>query len=577
MRLCSPVFIVLMAVLAACSETDQSTPPGSVPVTQSDAPTTSQTGPLVQSASGLLRGTTVGSIDVFRGIPYAKPPIGNLRWRAPEEFPAWTGERDATEFGAPCVQPAVPPPFGVSVPWSEDCLTLNIYTPAVALEDGVQRPVLFWIHGGAFLIGSGSQPVYEGSDLAALNVVVVTINYRMGALGFLAHPSLSAEQPDGPLGNYGLLDQIAALRWVHDNIAQFGGDPDNVTIMGESSGGVSVTALMISPLAEGLYSKAIAQSSGGTAVFPRVRNKSQSGEADRGEAGQDGVRPDGTRPDGIGPDGVGPGETNPEVTGSGFGVASGETTGSNWTSALGLGPNPSVDEMRAVSASTIATSGFFSFPNIDDVVLTRSPGDAFARGEQAVVPFLAGSNSFEASLPTITDAMAQASLPLNYAQFLDRYAERNASPLPPKEELRGELFFVQPTRFLVERHAAKGAASYLYYFVQVPEALRSSVPAATHGGELAYLFGNPLVPDSWDDADRQVSTRMMERWVAFARNGNPDITDARAWPAAGDQAGKAPAKALILGNSGGIREADALDQDMLDAAVKAAKFMWSQQ
>lgn len=536
MRYPGPFFILIMVALAACSDNDESTPPGIAPVTSSDAPAVSQTGPLVKTANGLLRGATLGSIDVFRGIPYARPPIGNLRWRPPEEFSAWTGERDATEFGAPCVQPAVPPPFGVSTQWSEDCLTLNIFTPAVALKDGVKRPVLFWIHGGAFLIGSGSQPVYEGSKLAALDVVVVTINYRMGALGFLAHPSLSAEQPDGPLGNYGLLDQLAALRWVRANIEQFGGDSDNVTIMGESSGGVSVTSLMISPLAEGLYSKAIAQSSGGTAVFPRARNEAKAG-----------------------------------------GIGLGETTGSNWTVTLGLGPSPSVEEMRAVPASSIASSGFFSFPNIDNVALTRSPGDAFARGEQAVVPFMAGSNSFEGSLPTITDAMAQASLPLNYAQFLDRYAERNASSLPPKDELRGELFFVQPTRFLVERHAAKGAAGYLYYFEQVPEALRSSVPAATHGGELAYLFGNELPPDSWDDADRQVSRLMMERWVAFARTGNPAIADAPAWPSAGDQPAKAPAQALVLGGGGGIREADALDQDMLDAAINAAKFMWNQQ
>ncbi len=517
MRYFNPGFVLIMAALAACSTTALDT----APYNNSAEQVVSQTEPLVETAKGLLRGITEGSIAVFRGIPYAKPPIGTLRWRPPQEFPAWTGERDATEFGAPCPQPVVPPPFGVSSQWSEDCLTLNIWTPATAFKDGRKRPVLFWIHGGAFLIGAGSQPLYEGSHLAALDAVVVTINYRMGALGFLAHPSLSAEQPGGPLGNYGLLDQIAALRWVHDNIAQFGGDTDNVTIMGESSGGVSVTSLMISPLAKGLYSKAIAQSSGGTAIFP----------------------------------------------------ARGETTGSNWTSKLGLGPDPSVKEMRAVPASVIAESGFFSFPNIDDVVLTRSPGDAFARGEQAAVPFMAGSNAFEGSLPTITDVMAQASLPLNYDQFLDRYARREASSLPPKDELRGELFFVQPTRFLVERHAAKGAPAYLYYFDQVPEALRNLVPAATHGGELAYLFGNPFPTDSWDESDQEVSSMMMKRWIAFARTGNPNISDAPVWPAASNQS----AQALILSSGGGIRAADALDKDMMDAAIKAAKFMWSQQ
>ncbi len=537
MRYRSSVIVLIMATLAACSITARSTSSDTMPnttsvtdstetVTDKGAAAVSQTGPLVESQKGLLRGTTTGSIAGFRGIPYAAPPVGDLRWRPPQEFPAWEGERNATEFGAACPQPAVPPPFGISSPWSEDCLTLNIWTPEAAFEDGRKRPVLFWIHGGAFLIGSGSQPLYEGSKLAALDVVVVTINYRLGALGFLAHPSLSAEQPGGSLGNYGLLDQIAALRWVRTNIAQFGGDIDNVTIMGESSGGVCVTSLMISSLAEGLYSKAIAQSSGGTAIFPKTQGAANSGEA----------------------------------------------IGSSWTTKLGLGSNPTVNEMRAVPANSIAESDFFSFPNIDGVTLMHSPGDAFARGEQAAVPFLTGSNSFEGSLPTITDAMAQASLPLNYAQFIDRYAQRDASPLAPKDELRGELFFVQPTRFLAERQAATGAPGYLYFFDQVPEGLRSSVPAATHGGELAYLFGTEYPSGSWDDTDRKVAHLMMDRWVAFARTGNPNIPNAPTWPAVDSQ----PAKALILSSSGGIRAVDDLDKDMLDAAIGVAKFLWGQ-
>src|SRR6185436_12859543 len=217
-----------------------------------------QTDALVATPAGKLRGATNGTLNVFKGIPYALPPIGGLRWRPPVAMSPWTDVRDATRFGAACMQPKPRPSIYSAdlAAVSEDCLFLNVWTTPGARN----RPVFFWIHGGGLTSGSSSESMYDGAKLAARGVVVVSINYRLGALGYLAHPQLSAESEHGVSGNYGLLDQIEALRWVQRNIAEFGGDPNRVTIFGESAGGGSVFSLLVSPLAKGLFHRAIAQS-----------------------------------------------------------------------------------------------------------------------------------------------------------------------------------------------------------------------------------------------------------------------------------------------------------------------------
>jgi len=218
-----------------------------------------QAAPLVTAPAGTLRGAAVGDIRVFKGIPYALPPTGSMRWKPPAPSPGWQNTREATEFGFVCVQPK-PQPASIYAwdlrPMSEDCLSLNVWAPAGARN----APVFFWIHGGALSSGAGSDPLYDGAALAARGLVVVSINYRLGVLGFLAHPQLSAESSRNVSGNYGLLDQIAALRWVNRNIAAFGGDPANVTIAGESAGGLSVMYLMAAREARGLFARAVAQS-----------------------------------------------------------------------------------------------------------------------------------------------------------------------------------------------------------------------------------------------------------------------------------------------------------------------------
>src|ERR1700729_3822850 len=211
--------------------------------------------PIVRSAGGLVRGASVAGVSSFLGLPYAAPPTGNLRWRPPQPAPSWSGVRDATQFGPSCPQALTGNPFLPPGPISEDCLYLNVYTPTLHDHSGGGRPVLVWIHGGGLVQGGARN--YDGTKLAADGTVVVTINYRLGALGFLAHPALASH---GAAGNYGLMDQQAALRWVQRNIGQFGGDPHNVTIAGQSAGGLSVLAQMVSPGARGLFQKAIVQS-----------------------------------------------------------------------------------------------------------------------------------------------------------------------------------------------------------------------------------------------------------------------------------------------------------------------------
>lgn len=466
MRATSWVVIGVLA-LAGCQ-------PSTVGEAEVDAPTAA---PTAATQSGVVAGERTDGIAIFRGIPYAAAPTGERRWAPPAAAPAWQGVRSATGFGPACPQPKVPPPFGVDGPTSEDCLFLNVWTPDDA--DASARPVLVWIHGGAFVIGSGSQPIYDGRALAAQGVVVVTFNYRMGALGFLNHRAFQGQ--DGGAANFGLLDQIAALKWVQHNIAAFGGDPENVTIAGESAGGLSVQALMAGPLAQGLFHKAIIQSGGGLSAMAEARD------------------------------------------------AAALAAGDAWAASLGVDANASAADLRALPVEKIVQAHFISFPSIDGNVLERNPTESFARGEQAHVPLLIGANSWEASLAILNDAYAQTLLGSQYETLLESYRAQGLDETKARDQLRTDLFFVQPARHLAALHARQHP-TWLYHFEMVPASMRALQPGAAHGGELAYLFATPAsVFTSWDDEDRAVSRDMIGYWTHFAAAGNPNRPDLPDW------------------------------------------------
>ncbi|RYD67199.1 MAG: carboxylesterase family protein, partial [Sphingomonadales bacterium] len=315
------------------------------------SPALAQT-PVVQTPAGGVQGSEQGQVRIFKGIPFAQAPIGAMRWKPPVAMPAWDGVRKATSFGPACVQPharAVGIYTNPPEKMSEDCLTLNIWAPKAAAK----LPVFVWIHGGALVGGFSHERMYDGAKMAQRGgAIVVSINYRLGILGYLAHPELSKESAAGVSGNYGLLDQIAALHWVQRNIASFGGDPGNVTIAGESAGALSVLYLLASPQARGLFHKAIAQSSYMV--------------------------------------------TTPELKQGKFGLPSAEAAGTLAMTALGATDLAGLRAMDAEKLTdTAAGKGYGPWAAIDGKVLTRQLVDTWDRGEQAKVPVLAGFNSGE--------------------------------------------------------------------------------------------------------------------------------------------------------------------------------------
>lgn len=456
--------------------------------------------PVVDAPAGTLQGETVGTLRIFKGIPFALPPTGARRWKPPLPLPKWTGTRQATKFGDVCVQPASRPDsiYTWQLPaMSEDCLSLNIWSPANARK----APVLVWIHGGSLTTGSGSDHLYDGSRIAERGVVVVTINYRLGVLGYLAHPQLSAESRRNISGNYGLLDQIEALRWVKRNIAAFGGDAANVTIAGESAGGLSVMYLMAAPAARGLFAKAIAESAYMIST--------------------------------------------PELRGAPFGDAVGEAAGVWLAGKLGMKDLTGLRSMDAVAITNqTAATGWLPFGVIDGQVLPRQLVDVFDRGEQAKVPILAGFNSgeirslrFLLPQPPSDAAAYEKEIRARYGDlagaFLEHYPSSNV-PESMLETTRDAMYGWTAER-LVAKQTAVGAPSFLYYFDHGYPAADEMGLHGFHASELPYVFGTAdKTPPRWPKvpatpADRQLSDAMVGYWAAFARDGTPSASGNPLW------------------------------------------------
>jgi para-nitrobenzyl esterase len=450
---------------------------------------------LIKVESGLVSGVpgAFPEVRVFKGVPFAAPPVGDLRWRPPQPATNWDGVRAADKFSANCMQRAAGgggfPPYGgdrSATEMSEDCLYLNIYTTAESARD--RRPVMVWIHGGAYTSGAGA--IYQGEDLARKGVVVVTINYRLGVFGFLAHPELTRESPMHSSGNYAFLDQIAALKWVQKNIAAFGGDPSRVTIFGESAGSWSVNNMVATPLAHGLFQRAIGESGG---QFSITRTLKESEEA-----------------------------------------------GAKFAEGAGAA---SLSALRAMPADVVnRASQFQTSMTIDGWVFPQDVTTIFRTGKQNDVPVIIGSNANEGSIftpETTTGQSFRAQSERRYGADTDAFMK--LYPFATDQEARAaqaasmrDQTFGWEMRTWARLQTQTGKSKvYLYYFSHVPPLANAAWLGAQHGSEIPYAFNWPNGQHSpqvaWTDADRKLAEEVSSYWVNFATTGDPNGKSLPKW------------------------------------------------
>ena len=475
LRRVAPVLAVAIS-LAACGAKGQTPAP--------TAPTAPLTPVEATVASGGLRGYLQNDVRIFKGVPYAQPPVGALRWRPPQPAQPWTGARDAQAFGSDCMQNRVGwDDTQTKLPVSEDCLTLNVWTPVSAAK----APVMVWIHGGGYVMGSGSQPVFDGAALARRGVVVVTFNYRLGRFGFFAHPAIDIEHPDEPKANYAFMDQMAALAWVKANIAALGGDPNRVTIFGQSAGGGSVDQMMLIPEARGLFQQAIAQSGGGREVWPFLAT-------DR------------------------PGKVSAEA----IGVAFAKKAGAEGADAAALRALPAAKLLGKLDLLN-GEEATFSGPAVDGRLVTGSAVEGFAAGKQAKVPLLIGAASDELGIiPSFLKGMfagrivAQLGLPEDRLQAI--YGDKSAM----NADLPSDATFVEPAHALAGLAAKSGQPVWAYSFGYVAEAKRKDWRGAPHSSDLGYVFDSlGMLKDPPSPADQATAARWADTWATFAKTGDP--------------------------------------------------------
>lgn len=467
----------------------------------------------VKVEGGTLSGYATERGHIFKAVPYAAPPVGNLRWAPPAPVVPWTGTRDASANGPSCMQPmngnGSPNEGGANGPMSEDCLQLNVFAPKGAKT----APVMVWIHGGSHRTGAGW--VFDGSAFARDGVVLVTINYRLGPLGYFAHPSLTQAAGKAEVGNYGLMDQVAALKWVRKNIAAFGGDPDQVTVFGESAGGASTLALLATPSARPLFKQAIVQSGGGW---------------------------------------------NAPVT-----LAQKEAAGVQGAQALGLSATASAAELRAVPAETLIAKVEGGFgPFVDGRLMKETPAQAFAASRAADVPLIIGANSGEDSLMGAwKPEMAAAIPPAARGVYVEEAAKSDEALA---RAVFGDRAFVAPARWIAAE-ASAGKPAWLYHFSYVGSRFRpAGITRAFHAAEIQYVFeywGRRTPLSMVSDDDKAMANLMHGCWVAFAKTGVP-ACGGEAWPAYTSKADKL----MEFGAQSGVRAG--FRKSRLDAQEAAA-------
>jgi para-nitrobenzyl esterase len=471
--------------------------------------------PIVQTKSGIVQGATENDVAVFKGIPFAAPPVGEFRWRPPQPVSPWEGVRDASKFGPNCAQGGWgAAPGTIAEGSSEDCLYLNLWLPA-SFKTADKLPVMVWIHGGAFVGGSGSGAGTFGTEFAKQGVILITINYRLGRLGHFAFPALSAEHPEEPKGSYAFLDQIAALKWVQKNISAFGGDANNVTIFGFSAGGVSVHSLLTIPSAKGLFHKAIGESSGGRhgVLTGRPITKDNS----------DALYP-----------------------------VSAETIGINFARKHGIEGTDAaaLAKLRALPVEEIVDGGqetdgqngprIYSGPILDGKFVVENSESAYNAGRQAKVPLIIGNTSAEIGGGFVNSSTTKEELFSLFGK-LESEAKAAYDPQGNKEFAEVQTYFNtdwvwgEPGRFTAKSFVSNGQPAYMYLFSYVPAPMRERMKyGAGHGSEVSYVFNNLNArwgaPEATPE-DEKVAQIMNSYWVNFAKTGNPNGEGLPEWPA----------------------------------------------
>ncbi len=447
-------------------------------------------------ASGPIEGSVEGKTIAFRGIPYASAPVADLRWRAPQPVSPWTQVRNTKDFAPVCMQQMIPMDEPQLTSASEDCLFVNVWKPAVSTAKA--RPVIVWIHGGGLMNGGSASKIFDGATFANDGFVTVTLNYRLGRFGFFAHPALTAAK-EGPTGNFGFMDQIAALKWVQANIAKFGGDPKQVTVVGESAGGISILTLMGSPAAKGLFARAVVMSGGGRSLLAP--------------------------------------KTLPEA----------ERFGENFARSTGIsatGP-AALAQLRALPAATVSDGVFMAIGKvpggdtyvgggmIDGTIITGATEDIFRAGKQARVPLIVGATSDDAPIgarPGDKDTL--------FAAFGAEQAAARAAYDPDgtldadavRRAMARDRAFLEPSRFIATSVARTGQPVWLYRFSYVAQSLLPS-PGARHASDVPYMFGTVAARygDKLAPRDVQLSDTFHAYVENFARGGNPNGKGLPAW------------------------------------------------
>ncbi|QLW74388.1 carboxylesterase family protein [Citrobacter freundii] len=454
-------------------------------------------GPEVSVTDGRILGSEHQGVDAFKGIPFAAPPVGALRWQPPQPVTAWQGVRPAKHYGKDCLQEPFPgdaAPLGVG--FSEDCLTLNVWRPANASG---KLPVMVWIYGGGFVNGGSSPAVYAGDTFARQGVVFVSFNYRVGRFGFFAHPALAND----PLrGNYGLMDQLAALKWVKNNIANFNGDSENVTLFGESAGGFSVNSLLTSKEASGLFQKAIIQSGSGRHNIVPHQNWQQAEKAGLAFAAKHGVNGDDDK------------------------------------ALEALRQLPANEVVSGLNMATMQSPDY-SGPMIDGRIITAEPHELYSKGQFNKVPLMIGANDADIGFAPQVTTREQAFAP--FASDLRGKADqayRDMSPQQTANAIASDSFMVEPARYMARVWSDNQLPVWQYRFGYVAQALSDQTSGAQHASEIPYVF-NTLTAryaDTVKPQDQAVATQLNQYWVNFARSSQPNAQNLPEWPAFNRQA-----------------------------------------